>query len=137
MRRAGGGWGVDVLRAQPKGDRGACRRFRRPHPARRTPGGPAARTADAVRAGDQSQDREGARPRAFPDPSRARRRGDRIAFGPLLKTKTAGSLDPAFQNATILNQLKRELTPPSSPAPPPTSSSRPPASVPPRGPPSR
>ena len=35
--------------------------------------------ADQVRAGDQSQDREGARPRRAADAARPRRRGDRMS----------------------------------------------------------
>src|SRR5438132_4439925 len=46
------------------------------------------------------------------------------------KTKRPGLSTRPLKNATILNQLKRELSPPSSPAPPPLSSSRLPASVP-------
>ena len=35
--------------------------------------------ADQIRAGDQSQDRQGARPRRAADAARPRRRGDRIS----------------------------------------------------------
>ena len=52
---------------------------------------------------DQSQDREGARPRAFPDAGCARRRGDRIAeshFAPLAGRAATqlGEIDVATDN---------------------------------------
>jgi putative tryptophan/tyrosine transport system substrate-binding protein len=46
------------------------------HPQRREPGHPAGAAADQVRTGDQSQNREGARPRSTAHASRPRRRGD-------------------------------------------------------------
>ena len=53
-------------------------RLRRPHPQRREAGRPSSASADQIRAGDQPQDREGARPRSAADAARPRRRGDRI-----------------------------------------------------------
>ena len=55
-----------------------CGRLRRPHPKRGETGRPAGASADQVRAGNQSQDREGARPRNPAHASRPRRRGDRM-----------------------------------------------------------
>ena len=54
-------------------------RLRRPHPQGREAGRPAGAGADQVRAGDQPQDRQGARPRRAADAARPRRRGDRIS----------------------------------------------------------
>ena len=51
----------------------ASGRLRRPHPQGREAGRPAGAGADQVRAGDQPQDREGARPRSAADAARARR----------------------------------------------------------------
>ena len=53
-------------------------RLRRPHPQGREAGRPAGAGADQVRAGDQPQDRQGARPHRAADAARPRRRGDRI-----------------------------------------------------------
>ena len=53
-------------------------RLRRPHPQGREAGRPAGAGADQVRAGDQPQDRQGARPRRAADAARPRRRGDRM-----------------------------------------------------------
>jgi len=50
----------------------------RPHPQGRKGGRLAGASADKVRTGDQSQDREGARPRSPADAARPRRRGDRM-----------------------------------------------------------
>src|SRR5262249_51101308 len=55
------------------------RRLCRSHPQRREAGRPTGAGADQVRAGDQSQDREGARPRSATNAARARRRGDRMS----------------------------------------------------------
>ena len=52
--------------------------LRRSHPQGRKAGRPAGAGADQVRVGDQSQDREGARPRSSADAARPRRRGDRM-----------------------------------------------------------
>src|SRR5215470_2298162 len=52
--------------------------LRRSHPARREARRPAGAGADEVRACDQSEDREGARPRGALDSTAARRRGDRV-----------------------------------------------------------
>ena len=54
------------------------RRLRRPHPQGREAGRPAGAGADQIRAGDQPQDRQGARPHRAADAARARRRGDRM-----------------------------------------------------------
>jgi hypothetical protein len=54
-------------------------RLRRPHPQGRESGGPARAIADQVRNGDQSDDRQGARPRRAGDTARYRRRGDRMS----------------------------------------------------------
>ena len=53
-------------------------RLRRPHPQGREARRPAGAGADQVRAGDQPQDRQGARPRRAADAARPRRRGDRM-----------------------------------------------------------
>ena len=53
-------------------------RLRRSHPQGREAGRPAGAGADQVRAGDQPQDRQGARPRRAADAARPRRRGDRM-----------------------------------------------------------
>src|SRR5262249_31935664 len=52
----------------------------RPHPQGRKTGRPGSADADQVRAGDQSKDRQRARPRSAGDVARPRRRGDRIAL---------------------------------------------------------
>ena len=53
-------------------------RLRRPHPQGRQAGRPAGTGADQVRAGDQPQDRQGARHRHAAVAARPRRRGDRM-----------------------------------------------------------
>ena len=68
----------DHLRYQPDGGVPSGRRLYRPHPQGRQAGGPAGRAADQVRAGHQSQDRQGAGPRCAGESARPRRRGDRI-----------------------------------------------------------
>ena len=73
---AGGGlisYGPDLGRSVP-----ARGRLCRPHPQGREARRPAGAGADQVRAGDQSQDREGARPHRAADAARPRRRGDRM-----------------------------------------------------------
>jgi putative ABC transport system substrate-binding protein len=52
---------------------------------------PAGAGADQVRAGDQPQDREGARPRRANDAARPRRRGDRMSYAPALPPTLLGS----------------------------------------------
>ena len=70
--------------ALPPTDRESCSFFVKYGPAarqaltRREACRPAGRAADQVRAGHQSQDRQGARPDGAPRLARARRRGDRI-----------------------------------------------------------
>src|SRR5262249_28780148 len=56
----------------------SCRRLHRPDSQGRKARRAAYPTADQVRAGDQSQHRQGARPRRAADAARARRRGDRM-----------------------------------------------------------
>jgi putative tryptophan/tyrosine transport system substrate-binding protein len=69
---------IDRLRARhdralpPRG------RLRRPHPQGREACRPAGAGADPVRAGDQPQDRQGARPHRAADAHCPRRRGDRV-----------------------------------------------------------
>src|SRR5262245_7749931 len=53
-------------------------RLRRSHPQGREAGGPTGTGADQVRAGDQPQDRQGARPRRTANAARPCRRGDRM-----------------------------------------------------------
>ena len=72
----GGGlisYGPDHRRPVP-----ARGRLRRSHPQGREAGRPAGAGADQVRAGDQPQDRQGARPRRAAIAARPRRRGDRM-----------------------------------------------------------
>ena len=66
-------YGPDLRRPVP-----ARGRLRRPHPQGREAGRPPGAGADQVRAGDQPQDRQGARPRRAADAARPRRRGDRM-----------------------------------------------------------
>ena len=66
-------YGPDLRRPVP-----ARGRLRRSHPQGREAGRPAGAGADQVRAGDQPQDRQGARPRSAADAARPRRRGDRM-----------------------------------------------------------
>ena len=66
-------YGPDYRRPVP-----ARGRLRRSHPQGREAGRPAGAGADQVRAGDQPQDRQGARPRRAADAARPRRRGDRM-----------------------------------------------------------
>src|SRR5262245_51422307 len=56
----------------------ARRRLCRPHPQGREARGPPGADADEIRAGDQPQDRQGARPRDARQRARPRRRGDRM-----------------------------------------------------------
>ena len=65
-------YGPDCRPVSPRGW------LRRSHPQRREARRPAGAGADQVRVGDQSQDREGARPRRAADAARPRRRGDRM-----------------------------------------------------------
>jgi putative tryptophan/tyrosine transport system substrate-binding protein len=67
-------YGPNFSRPIPASDR-----LRRSHPQRREAGRPAGAGADQVRTGDQSQDRQGARPRHSAGRARPRRRGDRVA----------------------------------------------------------
>ena len=67
-------YGPDLHRPVP-----ARGRLRRSHPQGREAGRPAGAGADQVRAGDQPQDRQGARPRRAADAARPRRRGDRMS----------------------------------------------------------
>ena len=53
----------DLLRPRAGGPVPTCGRLRRPHPKGREAGRPAGASANQVRAGDQPQDRQGARPR--------------------------------------------------------------------------
>jgi putative ABC transport system substrate-binding protein len=76
--RARARWRPDVVWPQAERNRGEGRLFRRPHLARRAAGGPAARTAHALRAAHQSQNRTGAPHHAAADAGRPRRRGDRM-----------------------------------------------------------
>jgi putative ABC transport system substrate-binding protein len=55
------------------------RRLRRSHPQGRETGGPGGAAADQIRAGDKSQDRQGARPRRAADGASTRRRGYRMS----------------------------------------------------------
>ena len=74
----GGGlisYGPDIDRPVP-----ARGRLRRSHPQRREAGRPSGAGADKVRFGDQSQDRQGARPHRAAHAARARRRGDRMKW---------------------------------------------------------
>ena len=73
LRHRGGliSYGPDLDRPVP-----ARGRLRRPHPQGREAGRPAGAGADQVRAGDQPQDRQGARPRRAAAAARPRRRGD-------------------------------------------------------------
>ena len=64
-------YGTDFDRFVP-----ARRRLRRPHSQGRKARRAAGAGAGEVRAGDQPQDREGARPHRAPDTARPRRRGD-------------------------------------------------------------
>ena len=66
-------YGPDTIDQYP-----ARGRLRRSHPQGREAGRPAGAGADQVRAGDQPQDRQGARPRSAADAARPRRRGDRM-----------------------------------------------------------
>ena len=72
--------GGGLISYGPDTDRPAPARGRlcRSHPQGREAGRPAGAGADQVRAGDQPQDRQGARPRRAADAARARRRGDRM-----------------------------------------------------------
>src|SRR5262249_42517999 len=54
------------------------RRIRRRHSCGRRPGRPSDGAAYQIRADDQSQDRQSARPRSAADATRPRRRGDRV-----------------------------------------------------------
>ena len=62
-------------------------RLCRSHPQGREASRPAGAGADQVRAGDQPQDRQGARPRRAAVAARARRRGDRITRALLLHVR--------------------------------------------------
>ena len=75
MVTAGGliSYGPDTIDPVP-----ARGRLRRSHPQGREAGRPAGAGADQVRAGDQPQDRQGARPRSAAVRARPRRRGDRM-----------------------------------------------------------
>jgi hypothetical protein len=68
----------DVVRPQYGRAISARGRLCRPHPQGREPGRVAGAAPDQVRAGDQHQDRQGARPRRAAFAARPRRRGDRI-----------------------------------------------------------
>src|SRR5215831_6469454 len=68
----------DFLRRRSARPVPARRRVRRPYPQGRKTWGSAGAGTDQVRAGDQSQDRQSARPRSAADAARPRRRGDRI-----------------------------------------------------------
>ena len=67
-------YGPDFDRPVP-----ASGRLRRSHPQGREAGRPAGAGANQVRAGDQPQDRQGARPHRAATAARPRRRGDRVA----------------------------------------------------------
>jgi putative tryptophan/tyrosine transport system substrate-binding protein len=75
---ASGGRRTDQLRGQYGACLSACGRVRGPHPQGRETGRSAGGVADQIRAGDQPQDRQGARPRSATDAARPRRRGDRV-----------------------------------------------------------
>src|SRR5262249_28263373 len=75
---------------------------RRPHPQGREAGRPAGAGADQIRAGDQPQDRAGARPRRALDAAGPRRRGDRMnrrAFMSLLAGAAASLPRPLAARA--------------------------------------
>jgi hypothetical protein len=72
------GWRPDQLWARHARSSPTRHRIRRPHSQRRQAGRSASAGAGEVRACDQSQDRQGARPRNSVIGTRPRRRGDRI-----------------------------------------------------------
>src|SRR5262249_2338486 len=72
------GWWPRLLRARYAQRLGGRRRLRRSHPQRREAGRSAGAGADQIRAGDQPQDCQGARPRGPGNRARASRRGDRV-----------------------------------------------------------
>src|SRR5262249_33673360 len=69
---------LDELRRQPSGRVSPGRHLLRPHSQGRQTGRSAGAAAHEVRAGHQSCDCEGARPRYSADAARPRRRGDRM-----------------------------------------------------------
>ncbi len=85
-------WRLDELFSQLCGLVPAGRRLCRPHSQGRQARRPAGAATDQIRAGHQSQDRQGDRPYDSADSSRARRRGDRMRrreFIALLGSATA------------------------------------------------
>src|SRR5262249_26870846 len=68
----------DLLRPRYDRPTSTCGGLRRPHPQGRKAGRSPSAGANQVRAGDQSQDRQSARPRCAGFAARPRRRGDRV-----------------------------------------------------------
>src|SRR6516165_6716207 len=73
------GWRSHQLRSEPHRFLSSSRRLYWPNPQGREAGRPARFAADQVRAGDQSQDRQGAWPDNSAGRARDRRRGDRMS----------------------------------------------------------
>ena len=68
---------------------------------RRQAGRPAGRAADQIRSGDQSQDRQGARPHRPADFARARRQGDRMNAAMSLWPETEVSRRPRYDRDQV------------------------------------